>query len=90
MAKVELTLSDDVMKAMKKAAELTGLSVASLIEDSISDHLDEIMEDAEDYADAVKGWNEYVADGMKGTTLEDFEKELLRDNSFVEPIQEAI
>lgn len=73
MAKVELTLSDDVMEAMEKASKLTGLSVTSLIEERLSDHLDEIMEDAEDYADAVAGWDAYVADGMRGTTLEEFE-----------------
>lgn len=71
MAKLELTLSDDVMKAMEKAAKLTGLSVTSLIEGRLNDHLDEIMEDAEDYADAVEGWNEYVADGMRGYTSDE-------------------
>lgn len=90
MTKLELTLNDDVMKAMEKAAKLTGLSVASLIEGRVNDHIDEIMEDAEDYAAAVEGWNEYVADGMRGTTLEEFEKEMARDDSFVEPIQEAV
>lgn len=90
MAKLELTLSDDVMKVLEKAAKLTGLSVTSLIEERLNDHLDEIMEDAEDYADAVDAWNEYVASGEKGMTLEDFEKELSRDNSFVESLPEAV
>lgn len=71
MAKLELTLSDDVMKAMEKAAKLTGLSVTSIIQNNLDEHLDEILEDAEDYADAVEGWNEYVADGMKGYTTEE-------------------
>lgn len=90
MAKLELTLSDDVMKAMEKAAKLTGLSVTSIIQNNLDEHLDEILEDAEDYADAVEGWNEYIASGEKGMTLEDFEKELSRDNSFVESLPEAV
>lgn len=71
---INVDLSPDVYNDIGRATKMTKLSQNKFVEMALKSYIAEMIEDAQDYEEAVEAWNEYVAGGKRGYTMEEINK----------------
>lgn len=72
MGTFSMRIPDDLEELLEKIAKLEERSKASIVKRGLRTYL----EDLRDYYIAEEGYKKYLANGKKGTSLDDFAKEL--------------
>lgn len=75
MAVANLDLSPDVIQTINALSQQLKLTATQLLQKCLAEYIEK-LEDEEDYEDAVKAWDEFVASGEKAIPAEEVYKEL--------------
>lgn len=71
-----MTMPNKLYQQLEKAAQMIGMSKATVLENALSRYLAELQEDAEDTERAEKAWNDFEKSGEKTYTIAEMRYEL--------------
>lgn len=76
MPTATINWSDETYIKLLTAVKQTGMSRSAFVNKAVNNYIRELEEDLEDAQIGEKAWNEFVASGKKGFTLDEVKKEL--------------
>lgn len=71
-----MTMPNKLYQQLEKAAQMIGMSKATVLENALSRYLAELQEDAEDTERAEKAWNDFEKSGEAAIPADVLYKEL--------------